>query len=180
MCVGPLRRLWAIPNIPPPFFSWRSIYDGLIFSECKIWRSIVTLSAAPPQPPSLRSLPDPQHYLLILFCGETFSSVNNSSRVSLGVRNTDEMPGFLQCQKVPFWMRQIFEICLQCFSTPVNVSSWLSFYSLIFMWKMYGSPICVLRVLQLGRLTSQRRVVYSSLGISITWVFGELLQITLD
>ena len=48
------------------------IYDGLICSECKIWRKIVTLSI-PPRSFPRGSVTDLQHYLLILFVGETFS-----------------------------------------------------------------------------------------------------------
>lgn len=65
---------WSIFYLFIYFFFWKSTYDGLIFSECKIWQKIVLL-APPPHSSSLGSVTDLQHYLLILFVSETFSGL---------------------------------------------------------------------------------------------------------
>lgn len=56
------------------------------------------------------SMTDFQHYLLILFDGETFCCLVCHQHLLSApcMRNTDEMPEYLEYYKVTFWIWQRF------------------------------------------------------------------------
>lgn len=90
------------------------------------------------------------------------------------------MPEFLHYYKMPFWLKtdlgHLFPLFLP--PPPVNLLSLKSFYSFMcYVENVYH--LCVLIVLPFGRRHS-RGVFCVAQGISVTWVFRDLLQIVLD
>lgn len=143
--------IFSLLPLPPQ----RNIYDGFP-PNVKSGGLFVSLAAAPPHSSSLcprlaTLLPVKAVCLVRLFliCQQQLLCV--PSPPPPGVRSPDELPGFLPYRKVPFWMRGVFGMCSRLFSPPVNARRLRSLDSLTLMWKMCGSPCCVLTALQAWR-----------------------------